>query len=301
MLKLIRTIIIIIVLVPSGFFAHLTVHAASRVSLSFSPTSGSYEVGDIFSEDILVGSPDQPINAISGTISFPYARAEVVSLSKANSILSIWLQEPTFSNTLGTVSFEGVALNPGFQGQSGTVLTVYFRIIGAGNIPLSFVSASVLANDGNGTPLPAKLGKATFSARQTASGVMVGSQESNSPIVRGEGQSLLPYGLTAPEVAVSFAALFFFAGLFFWYRRGRPSTGNKSLREELREARQSLHKTSHSLREGVEDKVKRLEKAGSGEQFVEEERKVIKQLEKDFETLESLAEKKIDDIEGEVK
>ena len=274
------------------------VNAASRASLSFSPASGSYDVGDVVSVNILVGSSDQPMNAVSGVVSFPPSKLEVISLSKTDSVLSIWLHEPSFSNSLGTITFEGVALNPGFQGSEGIVVTAYFKITAAGTIPLSFASPSVLANDGKGTPIPAKIGKATFSSKSASEKTPAPSEDNGSLSSRGMLFSF--YGIGPTELILIFLAIFVLAGLLFWYLPRRPSTGGSRLKEEIREARQSLHKSSRSLQENVTEQIKLLEKIPQGERFNEEEQKVIKQLGKEVETLESFVEKEIDDIEKEV-
>ena len=91
------------------------------------------------------------MNAVSGVVSFPWDKLEVVSLSKQGSILSLWPAEPSFSNSAGTVNFEGIALNPGYMGASGKILTITFRARSSGMANLSFSSGSVLANDGTGT------------------------------------------------------------------------------------------------------------------------------------------------------
>ena len=125
--------------------------SASAATLSFSQPAESYSVGSTFSVSVYAGSSDQAMNAASGVISFPWDKLEVVSLSKTGSIFSLWVQEPSFSNSAGTVSFEGIVLNPGYTGASGKILTITFRTKTAGTANLSFSSGSVLANDGTGT------------------------------------------------------------------------------------------------------------------------------------------------------
>ena len=137
--------------------------AASAATLYFSPSSGSHAVGATLSVGVYVSSADQAMNAASGVISYPADKVEVVSFSKSGSIISLWVQEPTFSNSAGTVNFEGIALNPGFTGASGKLITVNFRVKAAGAALLSFSSGSVLANDGKGTNILASLGAASFS------------------------------------------------------------------------------------------------------------------------------------------
>jgi hypothetical protein len=126
-------------------------HSASAATLSFSPSSGSYLSGRSFTVAIKVSSADQAMNAAQGEISFSTNDLEVLSISQTNSVLNLWVQNPTFSNQNGTVDFSGVAVNPGFQGNGGTVITITFEAKNSGAATLLFDSAAVLANDGKGT------------------------------------------------------------------------------------------------------------------------------------------------------
>ncbi len=130
------------------FLVPFTVSAAS---FNFYPPSGSYGTGKIFSVNVNVESNDQTINAASGVVSFPPDRLEVVSVSKQGSIFSLWPTEPSFSNSQGTVSFEGIVPNPGYIGTNGKVLAITFKARGSGSANISFSSGLVLANDGAGT------------------------------------------------------------------------------------------------------------------------------------------------------
>lgn len=135
---------------------------ANAASLYFSPSSGSHFVGQTFSVNVYVSSPDQSMNAASGVISFPSDKLEITSLSKTGSIFSLWVQEPTFSNVVGNTIFEGIVLNPGFTGHTGKILTINFKVKSAGNAPLTFNSGSVLANDGQGTNILSGMSSAQF-------------------------------------------------------------------------------------------------------------------------------------------
>ncbi len=137
-------------------FAHAT-------NLYFSPSSGSYAIGQTFSVGVYVSSANQAMNAASGIITFPQDKFEVTSLSKNGSIFTLWVQEPSFSNSSDTVNFEGIVLNPGFTGASGKIITINFKVKAAGTAILRFSSGSVLANDGKGTNILANLGSASFS------------------------------------------------------------------------------------------------------------------------------------------
>jgi len=142
-----------------------TVQAAN---LYFSPSSGSYSVGQTISVGVYVSSADQTMNAASGVISFPSDKLEVTSLSNASSIFSLWVLEPSFSNSIGSLNFEGIVLNPGFVGAAGKIITINFKTKAAGNPILNFFSGSVLANDGKGTNILSNLSTAQFSLSSSA-------------------------------------------------------------------------------------------------------------------------------------
>ncbi len=138
--------------------AHITYSA----SLGVSPGSGQYQVGKNFTVNFFVNTDGQVMNASSGVISFPANNLEVVSLSKAGSIFSLWVQEPTFSNTAGTINFEGVVLNPGYSGKDGKILSVTFKPKAGGSGQIKFISGSILANDGLGTNIANTLSAGNF-------------------------------------------------------------------------------------------------------------------------------------------
>lgn len=128
--------------------------AALAASLSLSPADVTVAVGETITETVFVSSADQAMNAIAGSLSFPADLVQTVSVSKSGSVLSLWVQDPTFSNADGTISFSGVVPNPGYTGARGRVVSIQFRAKKAGTGTITFSSASqVLANDGNGTDI----------------------------------------------------------------------------------------------------------------------------------------------------
>lgn len=136
-------------------------HAAFAATLSLSPSNTSVSVNGTFTERVLVSSSDQAMNAVSGTITFPAGTLQVVSVSKGATI-PLWVQDPAYSNSDGTITFSGVVPNPGYQGSGGTIITIVFRATAAGTATVRFSSASVLANDGQGTELLTSAPSATI-------------------------------------------------------------------------------------------------------------------------------------------
>ena len=125
-------------------------HAEAAI-LYFNPSSGNYTVGNIFTVNILVNTEGVAINNAEAVINFPNNFLEIVSVTKSGSIFSLWVEEPTFSNSAGTLSFNGGLPTPGYKDSTGKILSATFRVKKAGSASLLFSSAAVRANDGYGT------------------------------------------------------------------------------------------------------------------------------------------------------
>lgn len=156
--------IILFVAIGVLFVAISGAEAANAASLYFSPSAGSFNKGENFTVGVYVDA-ETSINAVQGSVIFPTEYLEIIKIeSNNNSIIDLWVQKPSFSNTgnFGNIRFEGVALNPGFIGSKGKIISVIFRARKEGAANLSFSEFSVLANDGFGTSLAASGGKAGF-------------------------------------------------------------------------------------------------------------------------------------------
>lgn len=175
-LKIVRRAFALTALLSTFYFLFFT--PAFAATLSLSPSSGSVTQGETVTVNVLVGSSDQAMNAASGIVAFPSDKLEVLSVSKAGSVATLWVQEPSFSNSVGTVSFEGVVLNPGFTGASGKIVTITFRGKSEGVAKLSFSSGSVLANDGQGTEILTGSSGATLTVQKASSASSPAKKES---------------------------------------------------------------------------------------------------------------------------
>lgn len=133
---------------------------ASAATLSVSPASGTLEVGQKVTIRLVV-SGSTPVNAISGSVSFPTSLLNIDSISKTGSVLNFWVKEPNFSESTGTLHFEGVSLG-GFSGGTGTVLTAVLQATKVGSAKINFTSGQILANDGQGTDVTSGLSGASF-------------------------------------------------------------------------------------------------------------------------------------------
>ena len=135
---------------------------AQNASLYLSPSAGSYTVGNTFLVQLKVNSGGVAINAADGTLIFDPDKLEVKSISKTDSIFTLWVQEPIFSNSVGTINFAGGKPSPGFTGAAGTIINITFKAKTAGTTNLTFAAGSVLADDGKGTNILANMGSGTY-------------------------------------------------------------------------------------------------------------------------------------------
>ena len=144
-------------------FLAITPHFAHAAGLYFAPSSSSYVQNENFTVSVLVDA-EKSINAVSGVVTFPTEYLEVIAVSTANSILNLWVKDPSFSNAgnTGNVYFEGIILNPGYVGSRGRIVDIVFGVKKVGSAGLTFGESSILANDGEGSNILSSVGSATF-------------------------------------------------------------------------------------------------------------------------------------------
>lgn len=115
---------------------------ASKISVTENQT---------FTVSIYTNTKGQTINNIEGLISFPSDLLSIDSVSSTGSVFSMWVEQPTFSNINGTVSFNGGVPTPGYNGSNGKVIGISFRAKKSGVANIKFSDVSIYANDGLGT------------------------------------------------------------------------------------------------------------------------------------------------------
>lgn len=145
-----------------------TVASVQAATLSVSPNTGVYTVGQTFTVNIRLNPSGQAINAAEGTLKFSPNKLEVVGLAQTGSIFNLWTVEPSFSNSAGTITFGGGSPR-GYSGAVGTVLTATLRAKTAGSVDLSFTSGSILAADGLGTNVLSGMSGGTFTVSTPSS------------------------------------------------------------------------------------------------------------------------------------
>lgn len=159
--KKMKKLVSIPILLIISFWAASSV-SAQNASLYLAPSAGAYTVGNTFLVQVKVNSGGVPINAADGTLIFDTDKLDVVSLSKTDSVFSLWVQEPSYSNSLGTINFTGGKPTPGFTGAAGTILNITFKAKTAGTTNLTFATGSVLRDDGKGTNILTSMGAGAY-------------------------------------------------------------------------------------------------------------------------------------------
>lgn len=141
--------------------------SASAADIQVVPAGGVFGVKKDFTVDVRVSSPDESMNAAQGKLQFDPAILQVKSISKDGSIFSFWLQEPVFSNTVGTLEFIGGSPN-GLSGGSLKILSITFTTKAIGESGVLFTNASITAADGSGTDIVQNSTGGNFSVTSAA-------------------------------------------------------------------------------------------------------------------------------------
>lgn len=131
-------------------FFSVTFFNADAAILKINPNTGVYSAGKSFSVSVVLNTEGKAVNAADGQLTFNPRELQVAGVSRGASIFNLWTEEPTFSNSVGSVSFGGGSPT-GYTGTSGNIVTVTFKALSAGTPKVQFKSGSVLAADGLGT------------------------------------------------------------------------------------------------------------------------------------------------------
>lgn len=136
--------------------------SAASATLFLSPSSGEYEQGGALSVKVMVNSGGSPgINAAEGSIKFDPEYLSVSRLSDTGTIFKLWVTDPTFSNSAGTISFGG-GLPGAYTGNAGLIFTISFTIKKAGDTSVQFTGGKVLAYGPTGEDITGSLGSGSY-------------------------------------------------------------------------------------------------------------------------------------------
>jgi hypothetical protein len=124
---------------------------AFAAHISFIPESVQAHVGDDIAVDVVLDTEQASINAVDLTLLYPRL-ISVKSISRTNSVFSLWIHEPSFTAT--SIVLQG-GVPGGIVTGHGVIARLMLRAnaVGTGSI-VPDGSSTVLLNDGVGTAAP---------------------------------------------------------------------------------------------------------------------------------------------------
>ena len=153
-------------IISLAFLAPLIIASSAQAagaSFYLSPATGSFFVGSTFDVSIFVNTGGENVNAVEVNLKFDPAKLQIASPTAGKSFIQVWVSQPTFSNTKGTMSFIGGVPSPGINTTSGLVSTITFRAIAPGETSVLFLETSkILRNDPQGTNIATSASRGVY-------------------------------------------------------------------------------------------------------------------------------------------
>jgi hypothetical protein len=107
------------------------------------------EVGEQVTLHIMADA-DQPVNVVGATIAIPTDYLTVRDVSREDSVIDLWAEEPSVNEDGDEVRFSGgIVRDDGFLGNA-RVLSIIVEPIAVGNATVNFSDVEMLAHDGTG-------------------------------------------------------------------------------------------------------------------------------------------------------
>ncbi len=162
---------------------------AYAATLTLDPSTGSYGPGDMFVVTLrLDTAPGECINAASIELLYPADWVKVTAVSKGESLLTLWTDEPLIDAEHGKLTFSGgipagyCGRVQGDPGKTNILAKVIFGVPGnmiggktaTGPLPMNITfgsSTRILLNDGFGSQAMLTTKNATFTHVLTSSGI----------------------------------------------------------------------------------------------------------------------------------
>jgi len=131
------------------FFRGKTV-SATGASLSVFPQTGSFTTGNTFEVSVFVNTGGNNVSAAKAELRFDPEKLQVVTPTKGISVIGKWIFPPSFSNTKGSIIFQGGFLSSGINTSEGLISTVVFEAISQGETEIYFLDSSkvLIAKEG---------------------------------------------------------------------------------------------------------------------------------------------------------
>ena len=143
---------------------------ASAATMGVVSGSSSIVVGQPFEVNVSFDAQGATANAIQATVTFPPGLFTLQGVNDGASPVTLWV-EPPHEIASGTVEFAGIV--PGGISAANSVVELILVPVASGTGTVGISDAALLANDGQGTPIPVTTSDATINvAPAPANGVV---------------------------------------------------------------------------------------------------------------------------------
>jgi hypothetical protein len=151
-----------IILLFSIFYFLFSLKAQAATLYTQTANQDVYK-GQTFVVNLKLDTEGVSVNSLDLKITYSKDTLEATDASAGNSVVSLWIKNPTIDSTLGTVEMIGGIPN-GVTGKNIPVVSLTFKASAEGLAKISIDPASkVLANDGTGSALPLNIVPVAFS------------------------------------------------------------------------------------------------------------------------------------------
>ncbi|MEK7518585.1 MAG: cohesin domain-containing protein [Patescibacteria group bacterium] len=160
----------------------LAVPAARAAIIYTLPETQQVDPADTFTVDVRLNSENDIINAAQVRVLYDPTALEVITVSKADSFLVLWTEQPKVDATAGVITFSGGTPNGSYV-VNGRLVTITFRSkhLGSTNVLFDTGTAGVYRNDGFGTKVTLTAKPATINVALTGRAISIHSTTHPDP------------------------------------------------------------------------------------------------------------------------
>ncbi len=152
------------------------------------------EVGEQVTIQVIADA-NEPINVLGATIVAPQELVSIDAISRENSIIDLWTQEPTITSDNKITFSGGMVTENGFLG-NGVVLTFIVIPTAEGIAKIDIENSEMLAHDGTGMPV---------SSSNNALVLTIRPPEHPSPDVNGDKTvNLFDFGIVSARLFMAY-------------------------------------------------------------------------------------------------
>ena len=137
----------------------------ATTTLSIETNAKEFYITDPIILDIYVIS-HVPFNAIDVQLKFPNDKVQVVTTYFDETVIDVWVQKPSFSNSDGTVKLIGGTTRKGGVVGKAPIASVVLKPLKTGTVGIDVIHSLVLAHDEKGSDLNESVVDADFIVRE---------------------------------------------------------------------------------------------------------------------------------------